>query len=67
MGRHLYRPASGRHCYGRPGLVHCRDIEPIGRYAIKLAWADGHSTGIFSFEYLRGLCPCPECTAARTA
>jgi DUF971 family protein len=43
------------------------DIEPVGRYAIKLVWADGHNTGIFSFEYLRGLCPCPECTSARTA
>jgi DUF971 family protein len=43
------------------------DIAPVGRYGIKLIWADGHSTGIFSYEFLRGLCPCPECSAARTA
>lgn len=29
MGRHLHRPAGGRHRFGMPGLVHCRDIEPI--------------------------------------
>jgi DUF971 family protein len=43
------------------------DVEPVGRYGIKLVWADGHNTGIFSYDYLRELCPCPECTAARTA
>jgi len=25
----------------------------VGGYAIQLAWADGHATGIFSFDYLR--------------
>ena len=25
----------------------------VGTYAIQPAWKDGHSTGIFSFEYLR--------------
>ena len=27
----------------------------VGRYAIQLVWSDGHSTGIYTFEYLRGL------------
>jgi DUF971 family protein len=44
-----------------------RDLEPVGRYGLRLAWADGHNTGIYTYEYLRSLCPCPECTAARTA
>ncbi|MCS6863199.1 MAG: DUF971 domain-containing protein [Abditibacteriales bacterium] len=35
--------------------------EPVGRYALKLRWRDGHDTGIYSFEFLRELCPCPQC------
>jgi DUF971 family protein len=30
-------------------------IELVGRYAIQLRWSDGHSTGIYDFEYLRAL------------
>jgi DUF971 family protein len=26
---------------------------PVGGYAIQPVWADGHNTGIYSFEYLR--------------
>lgn len=35
--------------------------EPTGSYGMKLTWADGHSTGIYSWEYLRRNCPCPAC------
>lgn len=28
-------------------------IEPIGYYAYKITWSDGHDTGIFTLEYLR--------------
>jgi DUF971 family protein len=38
-------------------------IEPVGRYAIHFAWSDGHSSGIYSFEHLRNICPCPACTS----
>jgi DUF971 family protein len=41
------------------------DLGPVGNYAMTLTWKDGHSTGIYSWEYLRRLCPCPECTAVR--
>ena len=34
---------------------------PIGRYAVQITWADGHSTGIYSYELLRSLCGCPAC------
>ncbi|MGQ0793331.1 MAG: DUF971 domain-containing protein [Deltaproteobacteria bacterium] len=37
------------------------DMERVGRYALKFVWSDGHSTGIYSFELLRRLCPCNEC------
>lgn len=36
-------------------------IEPIGNYAIKIDWSDGHSTGLYSWEHLRKVCPCGEC------
>ncbi len=38
---------------------------PIGRYAVQIAWSDGHDTGIYTFELLRSLCPC--CTGAESA
>jgi DUF971 family protein len=36
----------------------------VGNYAIQIFFSDGHSTGIFSYDYLRALCPCPECAQA---
>jgi DUF971 family protein len=36
-------------------------IESVGNYAVSFVWADGHRTGIYTFDYLRDLCPCPEC------
>ena len=34
---------------------HLINIEHIGGYAIAFKWADGHGTGIYSYEYLRGI------------
>jgi DUF971 family protein len=31
------------------------DIEPIGNYAIRIVFDDGHGTGIYTWEYLREL------------
>jgi DUF971 family protein len=39
-------------------------IEEVGSYALNLVWSDGardHTTGIYTFETLRELCPCPSC------
>jgi DUF971 family protein len=36
----------------------------VGNYAIQISFNDGHSTGIFSYDYLRTLCPCEECAKA---
>jgi DUF971 family protein len=33
--------------------------EVIGGYAIQLFWADGHSTGLYTFDYLRRLASLP--------
>lgn len=30
-------------------------IEPVGNYALRLTFDDGHDTGLFSFEFLRDL------------
>ena len=27
-------------------------IEPVGQYAVKLVFSDGHSTGLYSWDYL---------------
>jgi ATP-binding protein involved in chromosome partitioning len=33
--------------------VHPRSIDYVGRYALRFVWSDGHSTGIYPFDYLR--------------
>ena len=40
------------------------NVQPVGRYAIQFNWLDGHSGGIYSWEYLRRVCQCQECTFA---
>jgi DUF971 family protein len=37
------------------------NVEAVGSYAISLLWNDGHHEGIYSWNYLRALCPCDEC------
>jgi DUF971 family protein len=36
-------------------------LDGVGNYALGLTWQDGHSTGIYSFRWLRELCPCEAC------
>jgi DUF971 family protein len=36
----------------------------VGRYALQFNWQDGHSGGIYSWEYLRRNCQCAECRFA---
>ncbi|MGH9774780.1 MAG: gamma-butyrobetaine hydroxylase-like domain-containing protein [Candidatus Acidiferrales bacterium] len=38
-----------------------RKATAVGNYAIQIDFSDGHSTGIYSFEHLREICPCSEC------
>jgi DUF971 family protein len=37
----------------------------VGRYGVQVYWNDGHSSGIYTFSYLREFCPCAECLAKR--
>ncbi len=41
-----------------------RAAAPVGNYAIQISFTDGHSAGIYSFDYLREICPCPDCEKA---
>lgn len=48
-----------------PGTVPA-DLTPlrvslVGAYALRVAWSDGHGTGLYTFEWLRLACPCPRC------
>jgi DUF971 family protein len=35
-------------------------IDMVGNYALQPTWDDGHHTGIYSWDYLRRLCPVEE-------
>jgi ATP-binding protein involved in chromosome partitioning len=54
-GRPLLDPA------GVPEDVHPVSLQLVGRYAVQPIFSDGHNTGIFTFEHLRAICPCPDC------
>jgi len=49
----MYKPPS------KPASAH-----GVGRYALQFNWLDGHSGGIYSWEYLRRNCQCAECRFA---
>lgn len=42
-------------------------VEPVGSYAIRIYWNDGHNSGIYSFDHLRKVCPCAECSETTAA
>jgi DUF971 family protein len=41
-----------------------RSAKAVGNYALQIDFTDGHTTGIYSFDYLRTICPCEQCGAA---
>lgn len=38
-----------------------KSAKAVGNYAIHIEFSDGHSTGIYSFDHLREICPCEAC------
>jgi len=44
-----------------PMLIMLEDAEPVGRYAFRFKWSDGHDSGIYSFAWLRQHCQCDVC------
>jgi DUF971 family protein len=41
------------------------DVHQAGNYALQINWSDGHSSGIYSYEHLRMICPCENCRDER--
>lgn len=39
---------------GKKGVT-IRDVQAVGTYAVRIVFSDGHSTGIYSWPYLRKL------------
>lgn len=39
----------------------------VGNYAIQISFSDGHSTGIYSYDLLRSICPCFACVQPAAA
>lgn len=37
-------------------FVSIRNLQPVGNYAIKITFDDGHDSGLYSWDYLYGLC-----------
>jgi len=42
-------------------LAKAVSAEGVGKYAIRFKWNDGHELGIYSWQWLRQICPCSEC------
>ena len=41
--------------------LNLENVEAVGSYALQITWSDGHSTGIYTWAFLRAACPCPRC------
>ena len=45
----------------KPGKYKLVGAQQVGSYALSVSWADGHQTGIYTWETLRSLCECSVC------
>jgi DUF971 family protein len=41
--------------------IQALSAEGVGKYAIRFQWNDAHEAGIYSWQWLREICPCGEC------
>src|SRR5450759_4027808 len=41
--------------------LRARAAHAVGNYALQIDFNDGHTTGIYSFDFLRTICPCQDC------
>jgi len=41
--------------YAKP--LSALSAELVGNYALRIDWSDEHGSGIYSFQYLREICP----------
>jgi DUF971 family protein len=49
-----HSPAERKLVSGKSGIT-IQKIEPVGNYAVKLVFSDGHDTGLFTWPYLYDL------------
>ena len=56
------KPAPGTLPMFKPAIK-ALNAEAVGKYALKFFWSDNHDLGIYSWAYLREVCPCGECRA----
>lgn len=47
-----------------PRDIRAQGVHPVGNYGVAIQWSDGHDTGIYTFDRLRGMCPCEACRGA---
>ena len=45
-----------------PANLTIKDMQLVGHYAVKIVWSDDHDTGLFTWQNLSVLCPCPKCS-----
>ena len=48
-----------------PGRSALAGALPVGSYAIRFSWRDGHDQGIYTWDHLRSLCECSACIERR--
>lgn len=58
------KPAPGTLPMFKPA-VKALAAEAVGKYALKFSWNDNHDLGLYSWAYLREICPCGECGKVR--
>ncbi|MPY25864.1 gamma-butyrobetaine hydroxylase-like domain-containing protein [Shewanella sp. YLB-07] len=57
----VYSPSAEVHGHGNPVLVthkknvNIKALDPVGNYAVKITFDDGHNTGLFSWKVLYDL------------
>ena len=44
----------------KPKLA-AKSAHAVGNYALQIDFNDGHTAGIYSFDFLRTICPCEDC------
>lgn len=58
----VHSPSAEVQGHGQPQLQYGKQqvsivrVEPVGRYAVRLVFDDGHDTGLYSWDYLEQLC-----------
>ncbi len=52
-----FGPRSTSESAGTPRMLTALSAELVGNYALRITFSDGHSTGIYSWNYLREIDP----------